>query len=98
LLLNMIQLAAEALPRGGRVAVQLARSGSGVAVTVVASGQTATMPDAMVGALNGRRAIGELDPRAAQAYYARRLAQDCRSQVSVMQSDGQVVLSAAVPS
>jgi histidine phosphotransferase ChpT len=98
LLLNMIQLAAEGLPRGGRVAVQLARSGSGVAMTVVASGPTATLPEALVGALNGRRTLAELDPRAAQAFYARRLAQDCRSQVSVMQSDGQLVLSAAVPS
>ena len=96
LLLNLIQLGADALPRGGRVAVQLARGTSGLAITVVASGAAATLNDTIVGALNGRIALEQLDPRASQAYYARRLAMECRSHVSVMQSDGQVVLSLAV--
>jgi histidine phosphotransferase ChpT len=96
LLLNLIQLAAETLPRGGRVAVQLARSGSGLAMTVVASGAGATVLHTMLGALNGRIGLEQLDPRASQAYYARRLAQECATQVSVMQSDGQVVLSLTV--
>jgi len=96
LLLNLIQLGAEALPRGGRVAVQLNRGASGVAMTVVASGVTAVLSQTTAGALNGSIGLVELDPRAAQAYYTRRLAIDAGAQVAVMQTDGQVVLSAPV--
>jgi len=96
LLLNLIQIGAEALPRGGRVAVQLARGASGIALTVIASGTSAAIGETGLGALNGRLALDALDPRSAQSYFARRLAAECGTQVAVMQSDGQVVLSAAV--
>src|SRR5262249_6736387 len=93
LLLNLIQLAAEALPRGGRVAVQLARGASGVSLTVSATGTAAAMHDIQQGALAGRLGLDALDPRAAQAYYARRLATECGAEVGVVQAEGQVVLS-----
>lgn len=74
LLLNMLILAAEALPRGGRLAVNLTDEPSGILVEVLASGAEARLPEEVAAALAAAHPPADLSPRSVQAFYAGRLA------------------------
>jgi len=74
LLLNMLMVAAEALPRGGKVAVVLRTDADGIAVDVAALGADAKLPEDVVVALTAVNPPADLNPRTVQAYYLGRLA------------------------
>lgn len=74
LLLNLVLLALEALPRGGAVQVRLGARGTGLAVTVSASGTAARLPEDMQAALRSGVTIADLTPKSVPAYLAMRLA------------------------
>ena len=77
ILLNLIWLAVESLPRGGVVAVEAASSGDGGArLRIVASGPRIRLDESHRGALEGERPADGYDGRSIQPYYAGLLARD----------------------
>lgn len=74
LLLNMILLATDALPRGGRVATMLTGEAGATRLSVRAIGTEARLPDDVLAALAASVPPADLTPRTVQAYLAGRLA------------------------
>jgi histidine phosphotransferase ChpT len=93
LLLNLVLMARDALPRGGAVEVML--TGRPLKVAVVARGEPAALGDEARAVLaDGRDPSG---PRAAQAWAARRLAERlCPAGLQVMPAPGALELTAVV--
>ena len=75
LLLNMILLANETLPRGGHVEVHLERVTEGSAVTVKSVGAGARVEDGMRAALEGTLAPEDLTAQTVHAYFTARCAE-----------------------
>lgn len=74
LLLNMIALGVEALPRGGRLSVRIGGVPGAMTAGVTASGAGAGLKDEMRAAMAETADVGALDPRTVQAYFTARLA------------------------
>lgn len=75
LVLNLVMLAGECLPRGGNIVVAVGGEGRRVAAEVTASGQGARMAPDMLAALPVDAAIAELTPKTVQGYFTARLAE-----------------------
>lgn len=75
LLLNLVLLAAESLPRGGAVAVGQSATAAALTIAVMASGSGARLSDDVSAALAPDAAAEGLTPRSVQAYFAARLAE-----------------------
>ena len=71
LLLNMLLLAIDALPRGGVITMTT----EGVGFMVRAKGDRAKLKEAMVAVIDGTSDLATLDARLIQPYYARMLSQ-----------------------
>ena len=69
LLLNMIELGVEALPRGGRLTVGVSGGNGGVAVEVVAAGEGAQMRPETLAALSPKAPLDELTPRNVHGHF-----------------------------
>jgi len=91
LLLNMISLARDSLPRGGIIGLR-GRGAAGPLIAVVAEGVGATPGEAAT-ALAQTSAQG-LGPRGAQAYYAACLARRQKLVLSLHPAEGRVVFEA----
>ena len=98
LLLNIIVLASEALPRGGSIAVRPTVIDEGFRIRVVAAGRNAGLADAFELALGGEVEGRELDARTVQAHLTAHLAIDLGGEVGLVAADaGQVAIEARVP-
>jgi histidine phosphotransferase ChpT len=75
LMLNLIMLAGECLPRGGSIAVAIAPAGSRVEARVTAAGQGARLPAEMQASFAGDADIGELTPKTVLGYFSARLSE-----------------------
>lgn len=94
LLLNLVLIARDALPRGGRIAVRVADvgAGGGPELAVEAEGQGAgPSPEAAPVLLDGGRPAG---PRGAQAWFARRLAEGMGTRLLVQAAPGRLSVKA----
>jgi histidine phosphotransferase ChpT len=101
LALLLILLGAEALPRGGGIAVGVsrARPGStlpGLTLSVRASGIKASLPDATAAALSGND-DGGTPSRAVTAVYAARLAQSLGVSIRMETEAGAITLRVSLP-
>ena len=74
LILNMLVLGAEALPRGGTVGVLLADDGGASEITVVAVGADAGLREESQAGLTDGVEAQDLTPRSVHAYFTRSLA------------------------
>lgn len=75
LILNLCQLAAESLPRGGGVTLAIAEGAEGTGLVVTAKGTDARLrPESEVG-LDEHVEVEDLSPRNVHAYFTRRLIQ-----------------------
>jgi histidine phosphotransferase ChpT len=92
LALNLLTVAAEALMRGGRVAVDLT---PGAHLRVFATGDTVRLSDQVAAALAGTANLAEIDPRTSTAWLAAALARSLGVQVAVEVEPGRLAL--AVP-
>ena len=90
LLLNMLVIAGQAIPRGGRISVEA--FGSGFKVT--ATGTNAKVPPAVPPLLAGDTAGEGVDAHRIQPFYTGLLARACGVQASVAMQDESVVLTA----
>ncbi len=83
LLLNMIGLAREALPRGGTLSISLLEGPAGLDASVTATGAGAKIREENRPALADDVAIEELTPRNVQGYFTRLLAQRMGSDLTI---------------
>ena len=94
-LLNLILLAIEALPRGGEVTIQIAPDGSDI--NVVCEGPRARLAPAVAAALEGAPPEGGFDARTIQPYFAGLLARQADGWIGAKLAEGRVELVSRIP-
>jgi histidine phosphotransferase ChpT len=94
LLLNMLLLAAQAIPRGGQITVDPVSEGETVGFRVTASGQNAKVPPAVPPLLAGQPNGRTVDAHAIQPFYTGLLAKDCGLGVGIATEGDAVVITA----
>lgn len=91
---NLVVLAVEALPRGGKVTVEAAASGGGI--EVAANGDSINFGDDVRAALAGDVAAAEITSRSVHAFYTGQLARHLDARVTLtMAGAGRAVFAAA---
>lgn len=94
LLLNMLVIAGQTIPRGGILTVDAAGSGDTMGFKVTAAGTNAkispTLPDLLAGGSHG----GSVDAHAIQPYYTGLLARQCGLAVSIAPEGDAVAVTA----
>jgi histidine phosphotransferase ChpT len=93
LLLNMLVIAQQTIPRGGVLTVDAVGEGDGMGFRVAASGVNARMPQNIADLLSSGHAPA-IDAHAVQPYYTRLLAQSCGLKV-VLAPEGEAVVVTA---
>lgn len=96
LLMNLVVLGVESLPRGGRVSVRAAGMDDGIGVALTAAGPGASLRDGVARALMGAAAEA-LDARTVAAAFARALAESLGTRIEVSGADGEVRFAVLVP-
>jgi histidine phosphotransferase ChpT len=92
LLLNMLVIAAQAIPRGGRISVEPLGSTDRVGFKVTAAGVNAKVPAAVPPLLTGETGSESVDAHRIQPFYTGLLARACGVQATVtMQGEGVVI-------
>jgi histidine phosphotransferase ChpT len=94
LLLNMLLLAGQAIPRGGQVTVDPVGEGESMGFRVSVTGPNAKVPQAVPALLSGESGEHAVDAHAIQPFYARLLAKNCGLNVA-MASEGEAVVVTA---
>jgi histidine phosphotransferase ChpT len=97
LLLNMLVIAQQTIPRGGVLTVDPVGEGDAIAYKVTATGTNARMPQqGVIDAVSGTSGHA-VDAHAVQPHYTRLLAQSCGWSVSIAQEADAIVISVVVP-
>jgi len=92
LILNLLELAVESLPRGGSVAVRCEGSGGNVSLEVIVEGQDASLREDAAEAMADSTAVEDLTPRNVHAYFTRLLARRLGGDLEVDQGEGRCAL------
>jgi len=95
LVLNLVLLAGESLPRGGQIDVELAPDGSGISIR--ASGRNATLREDDLAALSGQTNLESLDARTVQPWFSAAIARENGAAITVDNSTNEQVLLQASP-
>lgn len=93
LLMNATLLAADSLPRGGKVAVETSTEGAAPSFTVKATGQGARLLEEVAKATRGETG-GPVDGRSIQALLTHKLARELNAGLTVSAGENQVELAA----
>ena len=94
LLLNMLLIAGQSIPRGGKLVVDPVGEGDGMGFKISATGGYAKIPHAVPELLAGGSHDGSVDAHAVQPYYTGLLARDCGLTVAAA-SEGDAIVVAA---
>jgi histidine phosphotransferase ChpT len=94
LLLNMLLIAGQTIPRGGMLTVDAAGEGETMGFRVTATGLNARIPQAVPGLLEGTSESGSVDAHAIQPFYTGLLARACGLKVDV-KAEGEGIVVAA---
>jgi histidine phosphotransferase ChpT len=94
LLLNMILIAGQSIPRGGQITVDPLGEGETMSFRISATGNYAKVPQAVPELLAGGSHGGTVDAHAVQPYYTSLLAKDCRLTVTAA-NEGEAIVVAA---
>ncbi len=95
LLLNMMLIAAQAIPRGGALAVDPVGQGDTIGFRVAATGLNPRLPQAAIGLLAGQPAEGHsVDAHAVQPFYTGLLARSCGLAITLASEGDAVVVTA----
>jgi len=95
LLLNMLIIAGQTIPRGGALTVDPIGGGETMGFRISASGLNARIPHAVPTLLEGKSESGSIDAHAVQPYYAGLLARACGLRVSLT-AEGDAIIVATV--
>jgi len=93
LLLNLLIIANQAIPRGGTLAVEAVGEGEKMGFRIAASGPNARVPHGVQTLLQGSSESGSVDAHAIQPFYAGLLARACGLEVS-LKAEGDVIVIA----
>ena len=93
LLLNMLVIAQQTIPRGGTLTVDPVGEGEAMSFQVTAAGMNARVPQNIVDLLASGPA-GSVDAHAVQPYYTRLLAEACGLRVTLAADGDKVVVAA----
>lgn len=94
LLLNMILIAGQSIPRGGQIAVDPIGEGETMSFRISAAGSYAKVPQAVPELLSGGSHGGTIDAHAVQPYYTSLLAKDCGLTVTAANEAEAIVVAA----
>ncbi|HYC17598.1 MAG TPA: histidine phosphotransferase family protein [Pseudolabrys sp.] len=94
LLLNMLVIAGQAIPRGGSIGVDAIGSGDSMGFKVTAAGTNAKIPPAVPLLLTGEASGEGLDAHRIQPFYAGLLARACGAKAAIAMDGEAVVLTA----
>jgi histidine phosphotransferase ChpT len=94
LLLNMLLIAGQSIPRGGKLVVDPVGEGESMGFKISATGGYAKIPQAVPELLAGGSHNGSVDAHAVQPYYTGLLAKDCGLTVAAA-SEGEAIVVAA---
>ncbi len=94
LLLNMMVIAVQTVPRGGTLTVDAIGEGETMSFRITASGLNSRIPQALAGLLEGRSESGTVDAHAIQPFYTGLLARACGVGVSLAAEGDQIVVAA----
>ena len=95
LLLNMLVVAGQAIPRGGTLRLDPVGSGETVTFRITAAGLNARVPPAVPGLLAGGSAETTIDAHAIQPYYTGLLARACGLTATIAAEGDTIVVAAA---
>jgi histidine phosphotransferase ChpT len=91
LLLNLLLIAGQTIPRGGTLAVQALGEGDAMGFRIAAAGLNARIPQAVPALLAGTSENGSVDAHAVQPFYAGLLARACGLEVE-LRAEGEAIL------
>ena len=91
LLLNMLIIAGQTIPRGGTLTVDPVGAGAGMGFRITATGLNARIPHAVPALLEGTSENGSVDAHAIQPFYAGLLARACGLKVN-LKAEGDAVI------
>ncbi len=94
LLLNLILIATECLPRGGTVSVQIAEVEGGVGLAVAAAGDDAGLREDLANGLTPGKTVTSMDSRSIHSYLTQLLVLESGCELEVAADDGQVRFAA----
>ena len=95
LLLNMLIIATQAIPRGGMISVDPIGTGEAMGFRLVASGLNARIPQAVPNLLEGTSENGAHDAHAIQPFYAGLLARACGVKVELKAEGDAIIVATA---
>ena len=93
LLLNMLIIAGQTIPRGGTLTVDPIGEGESMGFRIVATGPNARIPHAVPTLLEGASENGSIDAHAIQPFYAGLLARACGLKVSLKPEGDAIVVA-----
>ncbi|HZE45903.1 MAG TPA: histidine phosphotransferase family protein [Xanthobacteraceae bacterium] len=93
LLLNLMIIAGQTIPRGGMLKVDPIGEGETMGFRIAASGLNARIPQAVPALLEGTSENGSIDAHAIQPFYAGLLARACGLKVDLKAEDGAIVIA-----
>ncbi|MBE7183873.1 MAG: histidine phosphotransferase [Methylobacterium mesophilicum] len=95
LILNLLLIANATIPRGGRIAVELADLDGEARFTLTSSGPMVRVPPKFLELHSGQRPEEPIDAHSVQPYYTLLLAQEAGMTININATPEQIVLSAA---
>ena len=95
LLLNMLVIAGQTIPRGGMLTVDAVGSGDSMGFKVKSTGTNAKVPQAVPELLSGGGHNGGVDAHAIQPYYTGLLARSCGLSVALSNEGEAIVVTAS---
>ena len=95
LLLNMLVIAGQIIPRGGMLTVDAVGSGDSMGFKVKSAGTNAKVPQAVPELLSGGAHNGGVDAHAIQPYYTGLLARSCGLSVALSNEGEAIVVTAS---
>jgi histidine phosphotransferase ChpT len=98
LILNLLLIANATIPRGGRIAVELADLDGEARFTMTSSGPMVRVPPKFLELHSGQRPEEPIDAHSVQPYYTLLLAQEAGMAININATPEQIVLSAVAKS
>jgi histidine phosphotransferase ChpT len=96
LLLNLLLLAAEALPRGGTIAVRLNDAGGGLRIDIESTGEGANLSPETLAGIDEQADVAAMTPRTVQGLFTSRYARSLNSALEIDQSTGRVQIGVGI--
>lgn len=93
LLLNMLVVAGQTIPRGGQLVVDPIGTGDETGFRITASGQNSRIPAAVTSLLDGAPESGNVDAHAIQPFYTGLLARACGLSVGLAAEGETIIIS-----